>query len=297
MTRKAKASRGDDTVTVIKRMLMMGDAPGVVLYSGPSTLNGGPIIVIATNWNGSDNEKTGNLVQTFILAGGVHPAEAARTGKDEAACGDCGRRSTRVKETGLGRCYVNLAFSVSSVYRALNRGSYIDLTGASDGELSRLCSGLDIRLGTYGDPAAAPARIWQAMVAQARTWAGYTHQWKTPAADPLKALAMASVDSEADAREARAAGWRTFRVAAPLEWSRMPGEGLCPASYEAGHATTCERCGLCSGTSGKGSGSIVIPDHSSAAVMAKRRAGVMPPQAVRVDARGPATVFRFKPAG
>jgi hypothetical protein len=83
---------------------------------------------------------------------------------------------------------------------------------------------------------------------------------------------MASVDSEAEATEAHAMGWRTFRVSDPVTWRKMPGEGLCPASYEAGKRTTCVDCGLCSGTAGKGRASIVIPDHSSAGDAAKRRA-------------------------
>lgn len=268
----------DQTVAAIRAMLLREDVSGVVLYRGRSAINGAPIVVVATAWAGSANSKTGNMVQTYILADALHPVEAVQTGADAAVCGACVHRPTLHKTAGAARCYVNLAFGANSVAKGLLSGAYIDATWMTPADLAQLGEDLAIRIGTYGDGAAAPFTLWQAFTSRARTWTGYTHQWR--AFPAFAALCMASVDSEAEAAEAHAMGWRTFRVADPVAWRKMPGEGLCPASYEAGKRTTCVDCGLCSGTAGKGRASIVIPDHSSAGDAAKRRAGIMPPRVV-----------------
>src|SRR5262245_33628424 len=55
-----------------------GKPQGVVLYRGPSLLDGAPIVAVATNLaRRSKNPKTGNAVQTYILAdNGENPIEA-----------------------------------------------------------------------------------------------------------------------------------------------------------------------------------------------------------------------------
>lgn len=60
---------------------------GVVFYEGPSRIDGAPIIGIATF--GTSNEKTGNLVQTWILRSDVHPIDAINSGEDASICGSC----------------------------------------------------------------------------------------------------------------------------------------------------------------------------------------------------------------
>jgi hypothetical protein len=118
-------------------------------------------------------------------------------------------------------------------------------------------------LGAYGDPYAVPIVVWQALVAFARRHTGYTHQWRRPDAIAYQGLIMASADCATDHLEARAAGWRTFRVlpeggtAAPLA-----GEISCPASAEMGYRTTCHACGLCNGSrQGAAMKSIAILAH------------------------------------
>jgi hypothetical protein len=77
-------------------------------------------------------------------------------------------------------------------------------------------------------------------------WTGYTHQWSNPAYAAYARFVMACCDSVGDYADAKAAGWRTFRVRsanAPMG----PNEISCPASDEAGKRTTCARCKLCSG--------------------------------------------------
>ena len=96
-------------------------------------------------------------------------------------------------------------------------------------------------------PQPALGRRRRDLVAHARGWTGYTHQWREPYCDQrLRGLIMASADSVADRDAAQALGWRTFRVKssnAPV----LAGEIVCPASEEQGKRLTCEQCGACNG--------------------------------------------------
>ena len=245
----------NDMVKVLKR----GDFCGVILYQGPSMIDGAPIVVIANRIvSESDNAKTGAMVQTFIIRQDMRPLDAARLGYDFSICGHCPHRPSND-----GSCYVNIGRSVESVYGAFMRGRYarphVDYDTAI---LPDLFADNIFRLGSYGDPAAAPIRVWQHATARVKARNGYTHQWREFPA--FAALCMASVDSEAQAHEARSSGWRTFRVrtaAAPV----MTGEIACPASEEAGKRTTCADCRACGGTSAKARVSIVIAAHGTTA--------------------------------
>lgn len=239
---------------------------GLILYRGPSLIDGAPIVVIATGLDApSRNAKTGAMVQTYILRSDVAPTEAIKAGTDSSICGDCPHRGNR---NGTGRtCYVNVGQGPLAVFRAFQRGTYADAANLS--EIRRAGLRRVIRLGTYGDPAAVPAHIWRAFTDKCVAHTGYTHQWRKSA--DLRELCMASADSESDALEARAHGWRTFRVALPCDAARMDGEAICPASAEAGKKLTCAACTACHGTSRGRRGSIVIQAHGGAAVMANVR--------------------------
>jgi len=240
-------------------------------------LDGSPIVMIVTGFSGSSNRKTGaELLQTYILRDDMHPVEASRTGADKAICGDCKHRGLRDDEgmriEGSRECYVNLGQGVTIVHKSHARGHYEtcaieDLAEAFDGKL--------IRLGTYGDPAAVPESVWVSMLSESAGRTGYTHQWRDARFAWLKAYVMASVDTLEEAAEAQAAGWRTFRVAPAVGWTREKTEALCPASEEAGKLLQCQDCQLCSGIKGKGKRNIVIPNHSTQARAVKRRAGVV----------------------
>ena len=99
-------------------------------------------------------------------------------------------------------------------------------------------------MGAYGDPVYVPAEVLRWVSFFADSWTGYTHQWRN--APQLRPYLMASVDSEAEYREAKAQGWRTFRVRAAGD-RLQPREISCPASEESGRKTQCVRCGLCNG--------------------------------------------------
>jgi hypothetical protein len=100
-----------------------------------------------------------------------------------------------------------------------------------------------------------------------RHWAGALAHHGLP--DPL------GNDTLEEAAEAQARGWRTFRVAPAVGWTREKTEALCPASEEAGKLLQCQDCQYCSGLEGKGTRNIVIPNHSTQARAVKRRAGIV----------------------
>lgn len=231
---------------------------GVILYQGPSLIDGAPIVVIANRIvSDSDNAKTGAMVQTFIIRQDMRPLDAARLGYDYSICGHCPHRPSND-----GSCYVNIGRSVESVFGAFVRGRYARPHVDYDVSLlPELFADSIFRLGSYGDPAAAPFRVWQHATARVKARNGYTHQWRE--FPQFAALCMASVDTEAQAAEARANGWRTFRVRAASAPLMAGAEIACPASDEAGKRTTCADCKACGGTSAKARVSIAIIAHGA----------------------------------
>lgn len=235
-----------------------------VFYHGPSMLDGAPIIAVA-KIDGSRNGKTGPMVQTYILRADVHPREASKHGLDSSICGACVHRGKySLKGELLARtrtCYVVLCHGPSGIFKAYKRGIYGDLSGDLN-QAAELIAGRIVRLGSYGDPAAVPFGVWSAFLAKMQACTGYTHQWR--AFPELAILVMASCDSMADRVMARALGFRTFRVAPSVDWTKESGEALCPASHEAGKKTTCQACKACGGHSSKANCDIVIPAHGAA---------------------------------
>ena len=56
---------------------------GILLYKGKSKLDGKTIIVIANNvfsWDKTENEKTGDMIQTYIIRPDISPIIAAKLG-------------------------------------------------------------------------------------------------------------------------------------------------------------------------------------------------------------------------
>lgn len=228
---------------------------GFILYEGPSMLDGAPIVAIATGFGRpSSNRKTGDMVQTYILRRDIAPLDALRTGADASVCGDCKHRQGQG-----GACYVNVGHGPRAVWDAYRRGRYPRTcngkarpTAADHAEeRATLGEGRTVRLGTYGDPAAVPAWVWEALTARASGRTGYTHQWANrslPMAhrEALRSLLMASVDTPQEAEEARILGWRYFRVRGEGE-ALGRREAVCPASEEAGKRRTCATCLACDG--------------------------------------------------
>lgn len=227
---------------------------GFVIYRGPSQITGAPIVVVAITR--SSNSKTGDMVQTYVLVdNGQSPVENARSLADAAVCGDCKHRR------GMGgACYVNLGQGPRAVADGVVRGIY----PADIGAAAAACAGRMVRLGTYGDPAAVPAPVWAALLAQAAGHTGYSHQWARGINPAVMQWCMASADTPAERAQAVAMGYRTFRVR--LESDDLErGEFVCPASHEGGRRMLCADCGACSGGVGTSKASPAILAHGSLA--------------------------------
>jgi hypothetical protein len=235
---------------------------GYIAYEGPSEIDGAPIVVIVNKIDSdSQNDKTGAIVQTFIIRSDISPIEALNTGADESICGSCAHRPYLIKngESEEPPCYVQVGKSVQSVFHAYKRGRY---TRADAATIARALAGKIVRLGTYGDPFAAPVRMWSEITRYADGRRGYTHQWDRPGFDAAAwaPLVMASADSIDQAAKANLLGMRVFRVSVGVDV--QAGEAMCPASAEAGKRSTCAKCTLCSGTS-INARDIVIADHAT----------------------------------
>lgn len=239
---------------------------GVVLWQGKSLLDGQRIMVVATGVYGkSANKKTGEMIQTWILRRDVHPMTARRMGNDVSVCGDCMHRESST-------CYVNLCHGPIGVFYAFVDGSYKNY---EDSDID-LFVGRDIRIGSYGDPAAVPFEVWENIVNVANSFTGYTHQWQNKNIDDrLKDICMASVDTikgfTKEYDKAQSLGWRTFRVRESLDNELFDNEFVCPASKEGGEIVQCEKCGACGGHSSKTDKSVVIMLHGDVDIMGNWR--------------------------
>lgn len=249
---------------------------GVVLYQGPSEIDGAEIVVVATGFRGSQNPKTGNMVQTWILRADKSPVDAIHDGSDESICGACPLRG--IVDEGRNRrrgCYVTVHQAPRQVWATWKKGGYNELpTGREGQELFRYRK---VRMGAYGDPAAVPYRVWSHILKLAAGRSGYTHQWREGRFWRFKSLCMASVETHQAASQAQAAGWRTFRTSTE-ENDIEENEIVCPASAEAGYRLTCETCLACNGNSRRRGESapvsIVIAAHGSPATISSYRLGV-----------------------
>lgn len=233
----------------------------MIIYNGPSLIDGSPIVAIAIAKSG--NVKTGNMVQTYIIRADMNPLEASKTGADYSICGSCPHRGTptndKARKQALKRsCYVNLGQGPLIVFKAFMRGIYPVVTGHK--AIAAIGKGRMVRLGTYGDPAAVPAYIWESLISEAEGHTAYTHQSGVVSAQARPEFMMISADTKAQAEIAWTEGKRTFRVIKGTHEIVTGREILCPASKEAGFKTTCNSCGLCGGSSVKAK-SIAIVDH------------------------------------
>lgn len=245
---------------------------GVVFYEGPSMIDGSPIVGIATF--STSNDKTGRLVQTWILRSDMRPMEAINTGADESICGNCPLRgeirpaTERIKPskettetTNKGRsCYVLVYTAPTQVYTSYKAGTYPALSARLH---AKKCAGRGLRYGSYGDPVAIPVRAWNRLhrLCTGRSQPGYTHQWRDERFQGWRKRLMASTHGREETLLAWSMGWRTFRTGDDV----MEREVICPASEAGGYKSTCEKCGLCNGKADSHDNrkSIVIPAHGS----------------------------------
>ena len=139
-----------DNIESLRRALKPSEYTGVILYEGPSRIDGKPIVAIACRiTEASGNTKTGAMVQTFIMRQDIAPHDALKTGDDSSVCGDC---KLRPINKGATRCYVRGYQAPLSVWGAYKRGRYampgVDFDAAL---LPELFANLSFRIGSYGD--------------------------------------------------------------------------------------------------------------------------------------------------
>ncbi len=240
----------------------------IVIYHGPSMLDGAPIVVLASV--GSSNVKTGAMVQTWILRADMNPSQASSESADSSVCGSCPRRHSLG-----GDCYVQIVHAPRSVYSLWERSGKPGSNWADETQILRLqkdARDSGLRLGSYGDPAAVPFQVWQDLIdaLAPRMIVGYTHQWQTLSTDGIfgghaawfRDHVMASCDSVEEAELARSLGWRFF-LATDSQDPGIERAIQCPATREE-NPLTCRTCGICSG-SGKGAAkaSVFLVEHGT----------------------------------
>jgi len=223
----------------------------MIIYEGPSLLDGEPIIVVATGYEkSSSNGKTGDMVQTWILMRDVDPRKANKTGADFSICGDCRHRGVAHDDPDkplakYRTCYVTIYQAPLNVWKSYHRGIYDHAKGHD--AIAAVGEGRMVRLGSYGDPAAVPAHVWDSLLSKASGHTGYSHQQNIPTSSFDASMVMVSADTLQEAEQAWAKNQRTFRVGKTLDEMIKGKEISCPASKEAGYRTNCTNCGLCAG--------------------------------------------------
>jgi hypothetical protein len=237
-------------------MLKKNIPNGVIIYQGPSLIDGKPIVVIANSLKVNKNRKIGNMIQTWILRTDIHPNDALKSGDDISICGDCMHRGVYDEKTDTVKnrtCYVNLyKQGVFSIYNAFKRGSY----PVCDIKHMQLFNDRHIRIGSYGDPAAVPLYVWETITKFCKDFTGYTHAWRTCDSGYSK-FCMASCETVSDAMEVGRINrgekgdikdgdfWRTFRVRKEVGDLIYQDERQCPAQVN--DKIHCDKCGICDG--------------------------------------------------
>ena len=213
----------------------MSKINGVELYRGPSVLDGSPIIAVLIFR--SLNDKTGDMMQLYIMRADMSPLEASKRKLDAAICGNCPHRHSLG-----GACYVVLIHGPLVVYKAWKAGKYPAYTPEHD----RRIASRKVRLGAYGDPAAVPYSVLEKLTATALGFTGYTHQLKHKNFDArVLQFCQVSTDTQKQTEQAHAAGNGSYRIVTDKAQA-LPFETECFADS---HGLECRDCMKCNGTS------------------------------------------------
>lgn len=216
-----------------------------VLYEGPSQLDRAPIVALVSGLRSpTQNRKTGDMLQTWILRADQSPIDALWSGADKSVCGGCALRASaqgRLQGRLDRACYVNVGHAPRAVWAAYKNG---DVATPPLEELQLAVAGHYIRVGSYGDPTAVPLPYWSALLEGAAGYTGYTHQWQNTRFQGFRVYCMASVESVAQEERARKLGWSTFRVATDATLHNSVAQ-RCPNDVDS--TVTCRSCGACSG--------------------------------------------------
>ena len=161
---------------------------------------------------------------------------------------------------GDGGCYThkfNQYVGFLSMLRSIPSEALTPLDKDKYRQICDLSHGTYVRFGTYGEPSLLPIALVESMTLLSKSWTGYTHQWNKEWANEFGKFFMASTHNQSEANAAREIDYRSF-IATKDGSEDAVG---CPASSEMGFKSNCAKCGLCSGTEGKGKKDIKILEH------------------------------------
>jgi hypothetical protein len=184
----------------------------------------------------SQNTKTGDMVQIYIMHPDQNPLETSKLKLDDRVCGNCPLRHSLG-----GACYVTLFHGPNRVYNSWSdKGKKIDPIE----EALEIVLGRAVRIGAYGDIAHIPDYLAAEIMSLSNSYTAYTHAWRNPVvARVWKGRAMASCDTAGQLRLAESQGWAGF-VAVPEE---LDGVKICDNEE---NGTQCRDCLKCDGSQG-----------------------------------------------
>lgn len=205
------------------------------------------------------------IVQTYHFSRGQFEEAKHQTSmreffsQDGAVCMDCPFAVSNGAK--LSACYTHKMMQYSgflSMLRSIDCewDEISEFSETHRQDIVKMCNTRYVRFGTYGEPSLLPIDLVEQMTAVAKSWTGYTHQWKKVDHNYAHFF-MASTHSAEEQEIASIIGYRSF-VASPIRLEQFIS---CPASAEMNFISNCSKCGLCSGTKGKGSKSVIILEH------------------------------------
>mgnify|MGYP001113226783 CR=1 FL=1 len=199
------------------------------------------------------------MVQTYHFS--IHQVYENNLKLDSDVCLDCPLSYTN-NDTGKSKCYTHKGLQglgLRSMLKRLNKilltiepfdkAKFNDFLNFAKSKTPEL-----VRFGTYGEPILLHIDIVKDLAKLAKH-TGYTHQWNKDSLQCYKEYFMASTHNAFEANIAIDMNWKVFNT------STLDGAINCPASKESSYKSTCAKCALCSGTSGKGKKNIYINLH------------------------------------
>lgn len=237
----------------MKVIFRQGDA--LILFSAGRTKNkkiAGPKETIVQTYSFSHGQ---------FLAAKDKPTMTQFFMEDGPVCGDCPFAVNNGAK--VSSCYTHKYMQYSGFLMSLRSiarkyKSFYDIPTLDDGMESvivSMCLGRYVRFGSYGEPTLIPIQLMDRICGVADSWTGYTHQWAKN--HGYARYLMASTHGAVDTMIAESLGWRCFAST----HERMETMVHCPASKESGFSSNCSKCGMCSGTEGKGKKSVNIILH------------------------------------